>query len=155
GEPKYPVRCRRRGSGTFEPGQPDSFDGLDVTIEGFDPLTGATTWSVPMGPAVSLATTSVSIPIAGPPEGDVNAPTGPIVHDYATGTVKRLRAGATFWCMTAARYEIASGFIARDGKRRYDRPGGSLAGICDAMGNRLDALPSLEATMAAGAYVGS
>src|SRR5262249_27205635 len=85
GEPKYPVRCRRRGIETFEPGQPESFDKLDVTIEGFDPLTGATTWSVPMGPAVSLATTSVSIPIAGPTEVVVTPPTGPIVLDYATG----------------------------------------------------------------------
>jgi hypothetical protein len=85
----------------------------------------------------------------------VNRPTGPVVLDYATGNATPPRTGATFWCMTNARYELTLGHIALDGKRHYDRPGGPLAAICDALGNRSDALPSLEATLAVGAHVGS
>jgi hypothetical protein len=155
GKYEYPVRCRQRGIGAWQHGHPASFDGVDVTVEGYDPVTGATTWSVPMGPAVSLADSSVSIPIAGPTETVVDRPAGPIVLDYATGNVTPLRDGATFWCMTAAQYELALGYRTQDGKQRHDRPGGDLAAICDAWGNRSDALPSLDATMAAGAHVGS
>lgn len=155
GNADYPVRCRRRGRAMREPGHPGSFDGLDVTVEGFDPATGATTWSVPVGPAANLVDSVRSVPIAGPTQAVVNPPTGPIVLDYTTGNVTPARAGATFWCMTGVWYELADGYTLPDGKRHFDRPGGALGAICDALGNRSDALPSLEATLAVGAHVGS
>lgn len=139
----------------LEPGHPASFDGVDVTVEGFDPATGVTTWSVPMGPAVNLVDWTLSIPIAGPTEAVVDRLTGPIVLDYATGNVKPARDGATFWCMAAAQYELALAYMTPDSKEHHDRPGGPLAAICDAVGDRSAALPSLDATMAAGAHVGS
>lgn len=155
GDGEYPVRCRERGIATSQQGQPTSFERLDVTIEGFDPATGATTWSVPMGPAASLADSKANLPIAGPTQVVVNRAGGPIVLDYATGAVTPARAGATFWCKADTRYELARGYIGRDRKQHFDRPGGPLAVTCDALGRQVDALPSLGATIAAGAHVGS
>jgi hypothetical protein len=42
-----------------------------------------------------------------------------------------------------------------DGVRRTDRPGGTVAAICDAQGRPSTELPGVEATIAAGAQVGS
>jgi outer membrane protein assembly factor BamB len=151
----HPVRCRRRGITTSESGHVRTFEGLDVTVEGFDIATGVTTWSVPLGPARNLADVTAPLPLAGPSEVVVSEPTGPVVLDYATGTTKPPRAGATYWCTSRIRYDLARGYIGRDGKRHFDRPGGSLAAICDALGNPAGALPGLDATLAVGAHVGS
>jgi hypothetical protein len=85
----------------------------------------------------------------------VTGPTGPVVLDYAAGTTKPPRSGATFWCMSSVRYELAQPYLAYDHTWHHDRPGGALAAICDAQGNPSEALPSLEATLAVGAHVGS
>ena len=122
---------------------------------GFDPATGATTWSAPMGPAESLTNSKVNLPIAGPTQVVVNRAGGPIVLDYATGAVTPARAGATFWCMAVTRYELTRDYVGRDRKQHFDRPGGRLAVICDAQSRQVDALPSLDATIAAGTHVGS
>jgi hypothetical protein len=152
-EPNYPVRCRRRGITSDEWGRLRTFEGLDVTVEGFDIATGATTWSVPLGPATNLADYHAPLPLAGPTEVVVSQPTGPIILDYATGTTKPPRAGATFWCTSNAQYELAQGYIGRDGKRHFDRPGGVVAAICDALGTPPETLPGLDATLAVGAHV--
>jgi hypothetical protein len=139
---------------TDEAGTRASFEGLDVTVEGFEPTTGKTTWSVPMGAAETLVDYRASRPIAGPTQIVVSRPTGPVLLDYATGSVTAPPAGATFWCMTAMRYETLPAYTAWDGTRRYDRPGGDLATICDAQGRPSEELPGAAATMAAGAHVG-
>jgi hypothetical protein len=155
GDRDHPVRCREHGIVSSELGRSRTFEGLDITVEGFDITTGATTWSVPLGPATNLADYQAPLPLAGPTEVIVSQPAGPIVLDYATGTTKPPRAGATFWCSSSVRYELAQGFTARDGKRHFDRPGGVVAAACDALGHPSAALPSLEATLAIGAHVGS
>jgi hypothetical protein len=93
--------------------------------------------------------------LAGPTEVVVSQPAGPIVLDYATGATKPPRAGATFWCMSEVQYELAQGYIGRDRKRHFDRPGEAVAAICDALGNPTEAQPGLEATLAVGAHIGS
>ena len=155
GELEYPVRCRRRGIKATEPGQLSTFDGLGITVEGFDIATGAATWSVPLGPATNLADYFAPLPLAGPTEVVVSGPTGPIALDYATGTTKPPPAGATFWCTSNVLYELAKSYTGRDNKRHSERPGGAVAVPCDALGNRSDALPGLEATLAVGTRVGS
>lgn len=132
----YPVRCRWRGVFARLRGGRPSFEGLDVTVEGFEPATGKTTWSVPMGPAENLANYEAAVAIAGPTQVALRSPTGPIVLDYATGSVTTPAPGATFWCLTTT------------------REGGQLAAVCDGEGRPSDALPSAAATIAAGARAG-
>ena len=45
--PAQPIRCRLVG--TAVPGDEPTFEGLDVTLEGFDVSTGATTWAARLG----------------------------------------------------------------------------------------------------------
>jgi hypothetical protein len=147
-----PVRCRSRGSVTFHDGH-TSFDGLDVTVEGFDPATGKTTWSVPVGAAQALAYGDPPA-IAGPTRLVLNRPQGPVILDYATGATESPAPGAAFWCLADATYEVASPHW---GNRRWtddERRGGRLAFNCDDRGRPAAVLPSAAATMAAGAQVG-
>jgi outer membrane protein assembly factor BamB len=155
GNGDYPVRCRARGIATFQLGVSTSFDGLDVTVEGFNPVTGQTTWSVPMGAAERLESREELPSIAGPTQVVLDGSKGPIVLDYATGDIRTPAQGATFWCMTAMHYEIAQPVRLPDGTLWYRRPGGALAAICDDRGRPATALPSVAATITAGAYIGS
>jgi hypothetical protein len=150
-----PVRCRRRGRVSSQRGAAAVFEDLDVTVEGFDPETGETTWSVPVGPAKVLVTSRANLAIAGPTHVVLDRPDGPIVLDYATGTTHVPPPGAAYWCMVHVEYESAWSYTTWDGTRRYDRPGGDRAAICGVRGGPSTGLPSLEATMAAGAHAGA
>jgi len=131
------------------------FEDLDVIVEGFDPATGKTTWSVPAGPANGLATPRASLAIAGPTQVVLDRPEGPIVLDYATGTTGVPPPGAAYRCMVHVEYEgDLSSKEWWDSTRRNDRPGGEVAAMCDAHGRPSSDLPNAEATMAAGAHVG-
>ena len=61
-----PVRCRSRGVATIRIEDRNSFEGLDVTVEGFDPATGKTTWAVPLGASTTLVDYDASRVVAGP-----------------------------------------------------------------------------------------
>lgn len=138
--------CRSRGG-------PHSIEGLDVTVEGFEPRTGKTTWLIPMGPANALIDHDVPRRIAGTSQVVLTGPNGPILLDYATGSVTTPPAGASYWCMTDVRYESLPAYT-WEGKAQYDRPGGELAAACDAEGQPSETLPGVESTIAAGAHVG-
>jgi hypothetical protein len=151
----HPVRCRVRGVTTSQPSGATSVEGLAVTIEGFVPVTGETTWSVPIGPAGTVIDDNASLAIAGPTQVVLSSFAGPIVLDYATGNVHAPSPGATFWCMTVTTYQISLSYLSGDGTRRYDRSGGQLAAICDDRGHSSTVTPSAEATAAAGAHAGA
>jgi outer membrane protein assembly factor BamB len=150
----FPVRCRRHGIASYKADTEPSFEGLDITIEGFDPATGQTTWSVPIGAAISLVGGSPAPAIAGPTQVVLEGPKGPVVLDYATGDVRPPAPGATFWCMTETRYELSRPYRGHQGTWEHTRTGGPRATICDARGKPATALPSVAATLAAGAQVG-
>ena len=156
----HPVRCRERGMVLFQDSG-DSTRDFDVTVEGFDPATGKTTWSVPLGAAKALSYSSRPA-IAGVAQVILDGPTGPVMLDYATGHVEPPEPGATFWCMAPMRYELSPPYYAsRDGWLgtrhgwEYERPGGDHASICDDRGRPATELPSIAATMAAGARIGN
>jgi hypothetical protein len=155
GKTQYPVRCRARGISTYRLGAGSSFEGLHVTVEGFDILTGKTTWSVPMGGAEVLVGGGTEPAIAGPSQLVLQGPAGPVVLDYATGAATRPAADATFWCMTRVKYEYSRPSQTRDGTWSHSRPGGLLATICDSRGRTATELPSAPATFATGARIGS
>lgn len=155
GDGDYPVRCRARGLAAFQEGAATTYEELDVTVEGFDPTTGRTTWSVPMGAAKGLKDHTTLPSIAGPTQVVLNGPTGPVQLDYASGETRVPTPGATFWCLTFVRYELTLPYRSRKGTLLYVRPGGTQAAICDDRGAPATALPSLAATMAAGTHTGS
>src|SRR5258705_1791241 len=109
GNDAHAVRCRQRGIATTSRDGPGSFDGLDVTVEGFEPKTGKTTWSIPMGPAKALVDDHVHREVAGKSKIVLTGPNGPIVFDYAAGSVTAPSAGASYWCMMPMRYESLPG----------------------------------------------
>jgi hypothetical protein len=150
--------CRRacaRGTVAFRRASPPSHDSLDVTVEGFDPVTGATTWSVAVGNAPSLAYGEASPGIAGATTIAIARPDGPLLLDYATGATEAPSPDATFWCMAPAYYEHASiPSTWTDVWQIFNQRGGSLAFICDGQGRAAARLPSAAATRAVGATVG-
>jgi hypothetical protein len=149
-----PVRCRIRGIVTLRPDLPPSVEGLAVAIEGFDPATGQTTWSMMLGAEARLATRDPPPPIAGPTHIVVAASTGPIVLDYASGETRVPVPEEAFWCRTPTTYELAIPYRRPDGTEGYSRPGGALAFACDAQGQPAATMPALAATIAAGAHIG-
>jgi hypothetical protein len=155
GNSKYPVRCRFAGIATHQVGGGGSFEGLDVTIEGFDVTTGATTWSVPVGAAEALVGGGTRPAVAGPTHAALQGPAGPIVLDYATGRVTAPAPDATFWCMTQVEYDFAQPYPSRSGQMRHKRAGGVLATICDRRGYTATEPPSVDATAAIGASIGA
>jgi len=135
----YPVRCRSRGVIKYWNSH-TAFDDLDVTIEGFDPTTGNTTWSVPMGAAGAFAHGEAPVAIAGATQVVLPAPNGPVMLDYATGQVTPLMPGTTYWCMTRTYYQLPQSY----------RAGDKLAAVCDEKGQPATALPSIAATIGDG-----
>jgi hypothetical protein len=151
---QYPLRCRAHGTATFHRDDRVTFEGLDVTVEGFDVLTGATTWSVRVGAVEGLAGGSDVPAIAGSTEVALQGPEGPMVLDYAAGRATTPPPDATFWCMTFAEYEFWQSYKRRDGTTDTRRQGGLLATICDSKGRTATRLPSIAATTAVGAQIG-
>jgi hypothetical protein len=121
------------------------------TVEGFDPLTGKTTWSVPMGAARSLAYDERPA-TAGTTKVAVELSSGLVILDYLTGATESPTPNAGYWCVADASYTATDAWEKR---QRYPRPGGMLAFICDGRGHAAAVLPSAAATMAAGAQIGS
>ena len=151
----YAVRCRARGVGTIQVGGPTSFQGLHVTVEGFDVTTGKTTWSLPLGDSDELSRNRQRPAIAGATEVLVAGPAGPLVLDHATGQTVAASPGATFWCRVGTKYEFSMPLRRKDGALIFTRPGGKLAAVCDERGRPATAWPSAAATTAAGARVGN
>src|SRR5262249_4486311 len=98
-----------------------------------------------------LIDSAQTVAIADQTQVVVPGPPGPFVLDYTTGRTAPLRPGATYWCMTLAKYEA----FPRDGvPARYKRVGGMLASMCDAKPQPTAVIPSAASTLAAGARAG-
>jgi hypothetical protein len=151
-----PVRCRSRGVLSVSPDERGSVKDLEVTVEGFEPMTGETTWSVAMGPVEALAVPSqAAIAVAGPAQVVVTGAAGPVVLDYAVGSVTAPDPGETFWCMTTIHYELPRERLSSDGVLADTRTGGQFAAICDSQGRPSTLLPGMTATLGASVQVGN
>ncbi len=151
-----PVRCRYRGSATYRTDRPASYEGLDVTIEGYDRRSGATTWSAPVGAVdVLVGGASTGLLTAGETQVVVPVPAGPVVIDLSTGTRQAAAANAVFWCASARReFEYETPFVYQDGRTVTTRSGGTVAFTCDAQAKPATGLPSASATKRIGANAG-
>ncbi len=155
--PHEPVRCRMRGRQhvTFEPLSVTS-QGLDVALEGFDPRTGRTRWSVPAGASKLLAGTVERTPVAGEHTILADLPAGPRLVDLTDGRVTTPAPGAVFWCQTWVRFDFHEGYRRQPSPtEKYERNGGNVARPCDAEGKPAGSgMPSRGASRAVGALAG-
>lgn len=151
--PLIPVRCRVKGVATYREGTAPSYTGLDVIIEGFDVTTGKTTWSVPVQDAKDVAGAGERPAVAGPTQVVIQAGSGPLVVDVATGAHHAAPADAVFWCLKFGQFEYREPYYRR-GEADTTRYGGYLASACDATGSPAEGLPNSAATAAVGARVG-
>jgi hypothetical protein len=150
-----PVRCRYRGTRSAPPGDaPVSFHGLAVTVEGFDPETGRTTWSVPVGAAQSLAGEADGLAVASQTSFLIRDGDRPLVLDLVTGATRAPAAGEPFWCRTEVEFQYREAYDPNSDEP-YERNGGALATPCDAAGRPVDEQPTAGATRTVGASIGS
>jgi outer membrane protein assembly factor BamB len=150
----YHVRCRKRGTIWYNKNTRTSFGSqLDASVEGFDPVTGKTTWSLPVGSFASLDDTTLPA-IVGPGQVLFYGSRGPEILDYAKGILRAPEPGATYWCRTRVKYEMAPAYRRGTANWTYTRRGGVHMSICDEHGRPATALPSIAATRSAGARVG-
>ncbi|MFC4065933.1 hypothetical protein [Actinoplanes subglobosus] len=149
------VRCRVRGTAHFVVSPPsESFTDLDVVLEGFDPRTGATRWTLPAGAAEALVSFSQPAAVAGEHTIVAGLPAGDREIDLRDGTVTEPAADARYWCLSRARFDFHEGYTAGDGPERFDRTGDNLATVCTADGGPADSgRPSPGASQAIGAVV--
>ncbi|MEU4626924.1 hypothetical protein AB0G04_44005 [Actinoplanes sp. NPDC023801] len=130
-----PVRCRVRGRGHFVVEPPAStFEGLDVALEGFDPRTGQTRWSVPAGRSEQLVGQLRRAAVAGDHTVVAELVGGSRMIDLTDGTVTVPAETAVFWCLSQARFFFREGHTPQDSHERFDRVGGSTATACGADG---------------------
>jgi outer membrane protein assembly factor BamB len=155
--PTIPVRCRYHGTETWPPGtdHTPTFTSLDVTLEGFDPATGKTTWSLPAGTAAALTGAGQHPAIAGTGKVIVAAGGGPEIVDLTTGSHQKPAAAATFWCPTPYHFTYREPWYRPDHSTDNTRNGGDLGAICDANGKPATATPSIAATRTFGTDVGT
>ena len=104
-----PVICRMSGTVTAPstPNGPPALSGLALHIEGFDPQTGAVTWSQP-DTNVPPMMGSGAIPFLDDDHIVVEQQGGSMVLDTKTGTVTPVRTGQVFWCATTPTVNAAA-----------------------------------------------
>ncbi|HJV09072.1 MAG TPA: hypothetical protein VJ653_05300, partial [Acidimicrobiales bacterium] len=139
----WPVRCRFRGTGRYERATGlATFEGLDVTVEGFDVATGTTTWSVPLGPATVFMEDSRRPTAVTDVEVLVQGATGPVIIDVSNGATRQPALGETFWCGTNHFFEYREGKKLRDGITLNEWRGGTILNRCGAEGSPATATPA-------------
>lgn len=136
------VRCRFQGTVTVPPDLKVSeatFAGFSATVEGFDPLTGKTTWSWRAGDAPGLYAGSSGLFPVGDGTFVVNDTTGHhIVFDPRTGAHHAAPAGLTAWCTAENLYTYS---VPYGSEGETTRLGATLLSPCSLDGAPV-ALPS-------------
>ncbi len=153
--PVAAVRCRSKGTSTWSAATKQSTrTGLDVVVEGFDVMTGKTTWSVPVGAAEELAGGDQRPAVAGPARVLITGGAGPLVIDLVSGKAEKPAADATFWCGAAAEFTYNEPYYI-SGKPETKRYGGTLGVACGIDGKPVDRRPGDASTRAFGTRVGA
>lgn len=125
-----PVRCRYEGAAVVRQGQEPMFDGLDVSVEGFDLATGETTWTLPLGAVEGLVFSGGVGAVAGPQEVLLPGPDGPVVLNVAAGTTRDPAPEEVFACASeTVTFDYREPYYA-NGVPILERLGGTLTVPC-------------------------
>ena len=142
---RWPVRCRYQGTRRYDRATgTTTYQGLDVTLEGFDVQSGRTTWAVPLGAADKFV--DAPVPHVSTSEVLTWAAAGPVIVDLATGHTRAPGPGETFWCKTEAWFTYRERFTISTGAGTDQWRGDYLAAPCLGDGSPATALPSYAPT---------
>jgi hypothetical protein len=142
------VRCRYRGTVRFTD-EETQFDGLNVTLEGFDLATGRTVWSRDVGAVGGLAgdrTPGAYPPVAG--DGQITVPVDDTLAalDLRTGRTRVVGGDEPLWCWRSTRYEFREPYRTGDGRTAKRRSGGAALAVCNRAGAVAEGRPRWTAT---------
>ncbi len=131
------VRCRQSGHQQVSLNDGGDFSvtykKLQSTVEGFDPKTGKTTWSVDMGSSDTLYGSDVKLPMASLTAIALKTADGIQVVDFASGEVETTAKNQVFVCTTDKSFKYAEAVYFNDNPV-YEHSGGQLASLCDISG---------------------
>jgi outer membrane protein assembly factor BamB len=148
-----PVRCAGTGLLRYTKKGKVTADGFSASLQGFDPHTGKTSWSVPLGDDTTLFE-DAAVPLAGEQQIAVQTASGPAVVDLTSGQTRAVGAGEEFVCRTSASVKYYRG-VTYGAQTVYDRRGGSLATLCDVTGKRIEAPIPASLLAVAGQKIGA
>ena len=138
----WPVRCRMRGILHYDRAtQVATYDGLDVTIEGFDISTGATTWAVPLGAAEVFMQDERRVTAVSDREVLVQGAGGPLIVDLSSGASRPAALADTFWCAKGAWFHYREAKQFADGSTLDRWRGETLLYACAGDGSPAATLP--------------
>jgi hypothetical protein len=106
---------------------------LRSTVEGLDPRTGKTTWSVDMGSSDMLYGSDVKLPMASPTAIALKTADGTQVVDFASGDLETAVASQVFVCTNDESFKYAEA-VYLNGNPLYEHSGGQIASLCDMTG---------------------
>jgi hypothetical protein len=139
---RWPVRCRMRGVLHFDRATEVSrYDDLDVTIEGFDVSTGATTWSVPLGPATTFMEEHRKAIAVSETEALLQGSDGPVIIDLTNGAIRRPTPTEAFWCGKDLFFQYREAKQFRDGSTHDRWRSGTLLYSCAGDGSPASTIP--------------
>jgi acyl carrier protein len=131
------------GKGSYERATGKAtFDGLDITMEGFDVATGNTTWSVPLGPAQSFVQQGRNVTAVNDVEVLVQTATGPLLVDLSDGSTRRPTATEAFWCSEGGFFEYRESRRLTSGETRNTWRRGDLLFTCAPDGSPSPSTPA-------------
>lgn len=140
----WPVRCRMRGKASYERATGvATFEGLDVTMEGFDVATGNTTWSVPLGAASVFMEEHRNATAVSDVEVLVQSATGPLIVDLSDGATRRPAPAEAFWCSKGGFFEYREAKQFKSGETSNTWRRGDLIYSCGPDGSPSPATPAL------------
>jgi len=150
----WPVRCRDKGIARYDRATKAlTFEGLDVTVEGFDVPTGRTTWSRPLGSARAFMDEKNNAAAVSDSEVLLQGAAGAVVVDLGTGSTRKPAKGEAFWCATDVFFDYRETRYLPDGGSDRSWRGGKLLDACAADGSPSPVVPALLAK-SLGATVG-
>jgi len=125
------IRCRMTGTYHLEDGSIVRTVVTDAVMEGFDPATGATTWTVPLGPASALSDDTKPLTRLTPTAFTLVRDDGSrVAVDVAAGEAIEVLEDAVGWCIGTNKVDYLDG---ADPPFRY---GEDFTTPCDLAGNR-------------------
>lgn len=156
-DPQVYVRCRHTGElhlqVTPAGGSDMSFDGLGTIVEGFDPRTGETAWSVDLGADDTLLAPDAASPMASSTAVALPTSDGTRVVDMASGEVRDAEEGEAFACTTTRKFTYEDA-VSLDGVPVHEHTGGSISTLCDSSGDIVGGELTAELAAVDGAVVG-
>jgi hypothetical protein len=137
----WPVRCRYRGTLRYDSASGAvTYEGLDVTLEGFEVPTGKTLWSVPLGAAEAFMKEDHEPPAAGDSEVLVQSASGPLIVDLSTGAARPPVPDRAFWCESTAQFDYHE--PRNPGEVTSQWRGGTMLDPCGPDGSPTDTVPA-------------